>query len=80
MLHTPGPGGEHTMTLAGEGKSPGRPHILRLAEQADVSKRQAARIIDEVQAAVARWKAHAAQAGVSKTAIRQIAQSLPQLR
>jgi len=41
LLYTPGPGGEHTMTLAGEGRNPGRSHMLRLAKQADVSRREA---------------------------------------
>lgn len=66
LMYTPGPGGEHTMTLAGEGRDPGRRHILRLAEQAGVSKREAAAIINEVQAATARWTEFAAQAGVSR--------------
>ena len=79
LLCTPGPGGEHTMSLAGEGKNPGRSHLLRLAAQADVAKREIVGIIDQVQAAVARWKDFAAAAGVSPVSIRQIAQSLPQL-
>jgi len=52
LLYTPGPGGEHTMTIAGEGKNPNRTHMLQLAEQADVSQREANAIIDEVQAVV----------------------------
>jgi serine/threonine-protein kinase HipA len=79
LLYASGPGGEHAMSLAGEGKNPGRSHMLRLAEQADVSKREAAGIIDQVQAAVTRWKNFAAQAGVTKTGIVQITQTLPQL-
>ncbi len=72
LLYAPGPGGEHTMSLAGEGMNPGRPHILRLAEQAEVSKREVAVIIDQVRAAVARWKDFAAQAGVSQASMRQV--------
>ena len=79
LLFTPGPGGEHTMTVAGEGRNPGRSHMLKLAEQADVSKREADAIITEVQAAVARWPEHAAEARVSKGTAQQIAQSLPRL-
>jgi len=71
LLYASGPGGEHTMSLAGEGRNPGRSHMLRLAEQADVSKREAAAIIDQVQAAVTRWKGHAADAGVSQVSIRR---------
>ena len=64
------------MTLAGEGKNPGRSQMLRLAEQAGVSKQEFSEIIDQVRAAVAGWKRFAAEAGASASSIRQIAQSL----
>jgi serine/threonine-protein kinase HipA len=76
---TPGPGGEHTMTIAGEGKRPTRSHILRLAEQAGLPKRRAAAILDEVRSAVARWRTFAAQAGASKAATSQVAALLAEL-
>ena len=37
LLYTSGPGGQHTMTQAGEGKNPDRTHMLHLAAQAGVS-------------------------------------------
>ena len=77
LMYAAGPGGEHTMTLAGEGRDPGRSHMLRLAEQADMSMREAESIISEVQAAVARWADFADQVGVSAAARNQIARSLP---
>ncbi|HRX84816.1 MAG TPA: type II toxin-antitoxin system HipA family toxin [Phycisphaerae bacterium] len=80
LLYTAGPGGEHTMTLAGEGKHPGRPHMVSLAEQAGLSRNEVAAIIDDVRAAVGRWSDHAAQAGVTTAAITEIAKSLPKLR
>ena len=73
----PGPGGEHSMTLAGEGKDPGQAHILRLAAQAGVARPQAAAIIDEVRSAVDRWEEFAVQARVSKAGIREVASSFP---
>ena len=79
LSYAPGPGGEHTMTLLGEGKNPGREHILRLAEQAGVTKRQAASIINEVRSAVDRWKTFVGKAGVLKDASREIAASFPDL-
>jgi serine/threonine-protein kinase HipA len=75
LLPTPGPGGEHTMTLAAEGRNPGRSHMLQLARQSDLSQREAEHIIDEVQSAVACWPDHAAKAGVSPASIEQIAKS-----
>jgi len=76
LVYAAGPGGEHTMTLAGEGRAPGRSHLLRLAEQAGVSVREAESIIGEVQTAVARWTNFAEQAGVSDATRNRIAKSL----
>ncbi|MBI4676785.1 MAG: type II toxin-antitoxin system HipA family toxin [Elusimicrobia bacterium] len=79
LSYSAGPGGEHTMTVAGEGLNPGREHILRLAEAAGLARPQALAIIDEVRAAVARWRGFASQAGVSKTGSIEIEASFPDL-
>ena len=76
LMHTTGPGGEHTMTLAGEGKNPTRSHMDQLARQADISQKDADQIVDQVQSAVANWPTHAAEAGVSKTNIDSITKSI----
>ena len=57
LVFTPGPGGEHSMTVAGEGRAPDRSHMLELARRSDVPRREAEAIIDEVRAAVAGWPA-----------------------
>jgi serine/threonine-protein kinase HipA len=72
VVYGTGPGGEHTMTLAGEGRDPGRPHILRLARQAGIPERKARSVIDEVLAATARWNAIAAEAGVPASVRKEI--------
>jgi serine/threonine-protein kinase HipA len=64
------------MTLAGEGRDPGRSHMLRLAEQADVSVREAESIIAGVRDAVAQWGDFAERAGVLAATRNQIARSL----
>ncbi|MBI5883161.1 MAG: type II toxin-antitoxin system HipA family toxin [Elusimicrobia bacterium] len=79
LSYASGPGGEHSMTLAGEGKNPDRAHLLRLAEAAGVSKPQALAIIEEVRASVGRWAVVASRAGVSKACARRIASSFPKL-
>ena len=79
MLYTPGPGGEHSMTLAGEGQNQSRSHMLALAEAAGVSKREALAIIEAIRAAIARWPEHAARAGVSQANSRRIETELPEL-
>jgi len=53
--------------------------MLRLAERAEMSQREATAIIEAVQAAVARWQDFAAQAGVSKINSSDIAAFLPGL-
>ncbi len=79
LSYASGPGGEHSMTIAGEGRDPGKAHLLRLAEQAGVTRPQASAVLEEVRAAVDRWEEFAVSAGVSKAGIREIASSFPKL-
>lgn len=69
-----GPGGEHTMTVAGEGRKPGREHIMRVAGNAGLDDRRAATIIDEVAAAVSGWPRFASDAGIGRETIRTLGQ------
>jgi serine/threonine-protein kinase HipA len=64
------------MAVAGEGRSPSREHMLKLASQATIAGREATAIVDQVRGAVARWPEFALQAGVGKGATRRIAQAL----
>lgn len=57
-----GPGGEHAMLIAGEGRSPGSEHLARLAAQAEL--KGGAKIIEEVRAAIRRFRTFADEAGV----------------
>ncbi len=66
LMFSPGPGGEHSMTVAGEGRAPARGHLLSLAEPAGIARRDAVAILDEVTAAAARWPEHARRAGVGR--------------
>jgi len=71
LTFTYGPGGEHTMTVAGEGRAPQRTHILSVAEGAGISRKKAVEIIDEVASALSEWQRFSEEAGVSKkTAMR----------
>jgi serine/threonine-protein kinase HipA len=76
LTFTHGPGGEHTLTVAGEGRAPGRTHILRIAEGAGISKQQALGIIDEVASALSEWSRFAEEAGVSKKTAMRISSTL----
>jgi serine/threonine-protein kinase HipA len=42
-----GPGGEHQMDICGEGKAPGRIHLLKLAELAALDRKACERTIDQ---------------------------------
>ena len=62
----PGPGGEHTMTVMGEGIAPTREHVLTLAKQIGVNAKHATEIIDQVNIAVGQWRRFAKEAGCTK--------------
>ncbi len=66
LIHTSGPGGEHTMTLLGEGRRPTGEHCLQLADQFGIKPRESAAIMEQVNSAVGRWAAFADQAGCSR--------------
>ena len=72
LTYSSGPGGEHSMTLAGEGRDPGRAQMLRLAEQAGLSTREAGAAIEEVAEGVAQWSVFAEQVGVSEEGLRKV--------
>ncbi len=66
LTFSPGPGGEHSTTVAGEGGAPARRHMLRLAEPAGIAERDAEAILDQVASAAARWQLHARETGVGR--------------
>ncbi|MBT3192428.1 MAG: HipA domain-containing protein, partial [Verrucomicrobia bacterium] len=72
LTFTAGPGGEHTMTVAGEGRRPTLAHVLSLAEGAGIEIAQARTIVDEVTAAVADWSRFADAAGIAAREARRI--------
>ncbi|MBT3297274.1 MAG: type II toxin-antitoxin system HipA family toxin [Lentisphaerae bacterium] len=70
-----GPGGEHTMTVAGEGRRPSLAHVLTVAQGAGIEAAQARAIVDEVAAAVADWRRFADAAGIPAREVRRIEQA-----
>ncbi|MBW2701466.1 MAG: type II toxin-antitoxin system HipA family toxin [Deltaproteobacteria bacterium] len=61
---TDGPGGEHSMTLAGEGKHPGLKQIMQISLAHGIKKNKAQAIIKEVGTAIKAWPDFADQAGL----------------
>jgi hypothetical protein len=69
LTFSTGPGGEHYLAVAGEGRSPTRAHVLHLAQTHGLAPARAAQVIDEVATAVADWPAHAQAAGVTASRV-----------
>lgn len=74
-----GPGGEHTMSVAGEGREPGRDHLLRVAAQSGIPAAEAVRVIEQVNESVSNWSRVAKQSGCPVETIRQIGRFIRQV-
>ncbi|WP_417271116.1 type II toxin-antitoxin system HipA family toxin [Celeribacter sp.] len=61
-----GPGGEHTLTIAGEGKKPGVEHFNVVASKTGIKGKRAIEIVDEVDGALRGWDDAAEMRGVPK--------------
>lgn len=59
-----GPGGEHSMTVRGEGKAPGRPEMWAVGRGEGLKDRDMAAMYEEVRAAVEQWPILADEVGV----------------
>ena len=80
LTYSSGPGGEHSLAIAGEGRHPGRQHLLQVAKESSIAPSDAGEIIDRVRAAVDGWPAFADEAGLSKARTEEIDQMLNGVR
>ena len=76
LVHSRGPGGEHTMSIAGEGRAPTLVHLFQVADRAGLSSREADGIIGTVLSAVEGWARCAGETGVSVPSARRIQESI----
>lgn len=67
-----GPGGEHSITVNGEGKSPSKANIYSLGEKSGLKKKDVTLIIDEITQILANWPKYAEKAEVSKETMKII--------
>ena len=67
LTYSSGPGGEHSMTLAGEGRNPAIDHILSVGEEFGFRNEEVLQIIDRVDDAVGKWNTFSNKAGVPKS-------------
>jgi serine/threonine-protein kinase HipA len=65
LTFAPGPGGEHSMTVQGQGRTPGRSALLAVGRGEGLRDRDMAAMYEEVRAAVEQWPVLADEAGVS---------------
>ncbi len=61
-----GPGGEHSMSVAGEGRSPGKQAISRLGQLTGFPQKNINNIIDQTIASLEQWSEFAGQAGINE--------------
>jgi serine/threonine-protein kinase HipA len=71
LTYNRGPGGEHTTSVLGEGRAPGREHLLRLADGVGIPKREARAVMDEVESGIPYLLDLLVQHGVKKHPARE---------
>jgi serine/threonine-protein kinase HipA len=76
LTYASGPGGEHTTTIAGEGRRPTRAHCLGLAARFGLAARDAEGILEQINGAVAEWPRFADEACCSRKVKSEIGRNL----
>ncbi len=72
LVFSDGPGGQHSMAVAGEAARPTERDMLRVAERCDVDVLRAREIVQQVADAVRYWPRFARGMGVSRATARRI--------
>lgn len=80
LTFSSGPAGEHSTMIMGEGKSPTKKHLLKLAGAVGIKQDKALDIIDQVVAATQKWDTFAGEVGISKLQTKNIGDALHTIR
>ena len=80
LTFSSGPGGEHTMSVAGEGRAPGRRQFAELAAKMSIEPRARDAILEQVEAAVGDWPAYAAETGGEDALVGEVQRRLGEIR
>ncbi len=80
LVFARGPGGEHTMTIDGEGKAPTKEGVLRLGARHGIDRAAALEIIERVDDAVAGWRVLARDSGAQAKRVTAIGEAHRPLR
>ncbi len=76
LTYCEGPGGEHQTTVVGEGRAPGRRHLLEVARRGGLGLRQAEAIIDRLIAGVADLPRFATELPIRKRRLAEVLRAL----
>jgi serine/threonine-protein kinase HipA len=76
VIFSDGPGGEHTLDIAGSGKNPGLEDIRKVGDAVGISKATMAESVDRVRASVDRWDEFADKNDVPRKVTAEIASVL----
>ncbi|MDX1923853.1 MAG: type II toxin-antitoxin system HipA family toxin [Rickettsiaceae bacterium] len=80
LTFSSGPAGEHSTMIIGEGKSPTKAHLLKLAATCNIKQDKALEIIHQVLAATEKWDSFASAVGVSRMQTKNIREALRRIR
>ncbi|WP_029415051.1 type II toxin-antitoxin system HipA family toxin [Brevundimonas bacteroides] len=80
LTHSTGPGGEHYLDIEGEGRRPGRGHVLALGARHGIGAKSVHAMIDDVSAAVSDWTVFAVASGVTTASQARIAKAMARVR
>ena len=76
LVYAEGPGGEHTMSVAGEGRAPRRRHFMRLAEEIEISASEVEDMCSQISGSVKLWEKRAHEAGIGARIALRIGKTL----
>lgn len=76
LTFSTGPGGDHSTSLAGEGRAPALQHLQKIAAVAGMDPRELHTLVDQTSEAVAHWSDFARDAGVAPATAARIANHL----
>ena len=76
LTFSSGPAGEHCTMIMGEGRSPNKTHLIKLANSHGIQAQKGKEIIEEVQEAIASWKTIAKNSHVSPSSSAMVQKAL----
>ena len=73
LTFSDGPGGEHNLAIAGEGRDPEFSHVLKVAADAAIPRGEAGAMFDQARDSVRNWPEFAEAAGLGRARMAEIA-------